>query len=94
MNGGSRIRLLSNVKRFSKFIEEVLLKTYLKIYVIFVDESDSLFSFTFKIEDFFAVIRDCYNNRADKPDYRRLTFTMLGVATPSDLIQDQATHSF
>ncbi|MEG4201432.1 WD40 domain-containing protein [Microcoleus sp. Pol12A5] len=87
-------RLLSNVKRFSKFIEEVLLKNILENIVIFVDESDSLISLNFKIEDFFAVIRDCYNNRADKPDYRRLTFTMLGVATPSDLIQDKRRTPF
>ncbi|MEZ2278032.1 MAG: AAA-like domain-containing protein [Microcoleus sp.] len=87
-------RLLSNVKRFSKFIEEVLLKNISEDIVIFVDESDSLISLNFKIEDFFAVIRDCYNNRADKPDYRRLTFTMLGVATPSDLIQDKRRTPF
>ncbi|MEG4984674.1 AAA-like domain-containing protein [Microcoleus sp. BR0-C5] len=87
-------RLLSNVKRFSKFIEEVLLNKISGNIVIFVDESDSLISLNFKIEDFFAVIRDCYNNRADKPDYRRLTFTMLGVATPSDLIQDKRRTPF
>ncbi|MEG3917758.1 AAA-like domain-containing protein, partial [Microcoleus sp. T3_A4] len=87
-------RLLSNVKRFSKFVEEVLLKHISENIVIFVDESDSLISLNFKIEDFFAVIRDCYNNRADKPNYRRLTFTMLGVATPSDLIQDKRRTPF
>ncbi|MEG4840174.1 AAA-like domain-containing protein, partial [Microcoleus sp. B9-D4] len=86
--------LLSNVKRFSKFIEQVLLKNISGNIVIFVDESDSLISLNFKIEDFFAVIRDCYNNRADKPDYGRLTFTMLGVATPSDLIQDKRRTPF
>ncbi|MEG4582515.1 AAA-like domain-containing protein [Microcoleus sp. MON1_C5] len=87
-------RLLSNVKRFSNFIEEILLKYLSENIVIFIDESDSLLSLNFKIEDFFAVIRDCYNNRADKPDYRRLTFTMLGVATPSDLIQDKRRTPF
>ncbi|AFZ07218.1 WD-40 repeat-containing protein [Oscillatoria nigro-viridis PCC 7112] len=86
--------LLSNVKRFSKFIEQVLLNNISGNIVIFVDESDSLISLNFKIEDFFAVIRDCYNNRADKPDYGRLTFTMLGVATPSDLIQDKRRTPF
>ena len=37
---------------------------------------------------FFAVIKACYNKRADKPEYRRLTFALLGVATPADLIRD------
>jgi CHASE2 domain-containing sensor protein len=85
--------LLSNVQRFGKFIEEVLLKSIPQNIVIFIDEIDSILSLKFK-EDFFALIRACYNNRADKPDYRRLTFTLLGVATPSDLIQDKQRTPF
>ncbi len=79
--------LLSCVKRFSKFIEEVLLKSVVQNIVIFVDEIDSILSLKFSLEDFFAVIRACYHNRADKPAYRRLTFALFGVATPADLIQ-------
>src|SRR4028119_447033 len=90
----SRHNLLSNVKRFSKFIEEVLLKLIPQTIVIFVDEIDSILSLTFNIDDFFAVIRDCYNQRADKPDYRRLAFALIGVATPSDLIQDRRRTPF
>ncbi|HEY9739286.1 MAG TPA: AAA-like domain-containing protein, partial [Coleofasciculaceae cyanobacterium] len=89
-----RHNLLSNVKRFSKFIEEVLLKLIPQSVVIFVDEIDSILSLTFNIDDFFAVIRDCYNQRADKPDYRRLAFALIGVATPSDLIQDKRRTPF
>ena len=89
-----RHNLLSNVKRFSKFIEEVLLKLIPQTIVIFVDEIDSILSLTFNIDDFFAVIRDCYNQRADKPDYRRLAFALIGVATPSDLIQDKRRTPF
>jgi hypothetical protein len=62
--------------------------------VIFVDEIDSVLSLNFNIDDFFAVIRDCYNQRASKPDYRRLTFARIGVATPSDLIQDKRRTPF
>jgi hypothetical protein len=89
-----RHSLLSNVKRFSKFIEEVLLKAIPQTIVIFVDEIDSVLSLNFNIDDFFAVIRDCYNQRAAKPDYRRLTFALIGVATPSDLIQDRRRTPF
>ena len=85
---------LSNVKRFSKFLEEVLLKLIPQTIVIFVDEIDSVLSLKFNIDDFFAVIRDCYNQRADKPDYRRLAFALIGVATPSDLIQDKRRTPF
>ena len=56
--------------------------------VIFVDEIDSILSLDFPTDDFFALIRACYNERADKPEYQRITFCLLGVATPSDLIKD------
>ena len=86
--------LLSYVQRFSRFIEEILLKLIPQNLVIFVDEIDSILSLSFNIDDFFALIRDCYNQRADKPDYRRLAFALIGVATPSDLIQDRRRTPF
>ena len=86
--------LLSNVQRFSKFIETVLLKSVLQKLVIFVDEIDSILSLNFNIDDFFAVIRECYNKRVDNSDYRRLTFALIGVATPSDLIRDKRRTPF
>ena len=82
------------VNRLSKFIEEVLLKSISQNIVIFVDEIDSVLSLKFNIDDFFAVIRDCYNKRASQPEYRRLTFALIGVATPSDLIQDKRRTPF
>ena len=80
---------LSNIKRFNKFIEEILLPAIPQNIIIFIDEIDSILSLNFKVDDFFALIRACYNNRADKPTYRRLTFALFGVATPSDLIQNR-----
>jgi hypothetical protein len=35
-----------------------------------------------------------YNKRADNPDYRRLTFALMGVATPSGLIADKRRTPF
>src|SRR5207237_8804336 len=69
----SECGLVSYVQRLSKFIEEVLLKSISQDIVIFVDEIDSILSLDFNIDDFFAFIRDCYNNRADNQDYPRLT---------------------
>ncbi|NES07041.1 MAG: hypothetical protein F6K22_32125, partial [Okeania sp. SIO2F4] len=85
---------LSNVKRFSKFIRDFLLPTVKQNIVIFIDEIDSTLSLPFNIDDFFAVIRDFYNKRADNPDYTRLTFVMIGVATPADLIRDKKRTPF
>ncbi|NJL41721.1 MAG: hypothetical protein HC899_37360 [Leptolyngbyaceae cyanobacterium SM1_4_3] len=86
--------LLSPVQRFSKFVEEVLLEAIAQPIVIFVDEIDSVLTLPFSQDDFFAVIRNCYDRRADHPAYRRLTFALIGVATPSDLIQDKQRTPF
>ncbi|HEY9673291.1 MAG TPA: CHAT domain-containing protein [Waterburya sp.] len=86
--------LLSYIQRFSRFIEEVLLPSISQNLVIFIDEIDSILSLNFNIDDFFALIRDCYNKRADNLEYRRLTFVLIGVATPSDLIADKRRTPF
>lgn len=86
--------LLPFVQRLSKFIEDVLLKLVTKNIVIFVDEIDSILSLNFNSDDFFAVIRDCYNKRADNLNYKRLAFALIGVATPSDLIADKRRTPF
>ncbi|WP_038296673.1 AAA-like domain-containing protein, partial [[Scytonema hofmanni] UTEX B 1581] len=86
--------LLPPVQRLGKFIETVLLKRVTDNIVIFIDEIDSILSVPFKTDDFFALIRDCYNRRADNPAYNRLTFALLGVSTPSDLIQDKRRTPF
>lgn len=85
---------LSYTQRFGRFLEEILLKFITKPIVIFIDEIDSILSLPFKIDDFFALIRDCYNNRADQLSYQRLTFALLGVTTPPDLIQDKRRTPF
>ncbi|MEB3180126.1 MAG: AAA-like domain-containing protein [Nostocaceae cyanobacterium] len=85
---------LPPLRRLSKFIDKVLLKTILDNIVIFIDEIDSVRSLSFNTDDFFALLRVCYNQRADQPEYKRLIFTLLGVATPSDLIKDKNRTSF
>ncbi|MDF5728345.1 MAG: AAA-like domain-containing protein, partial [Rhizonema sp. PD38] len=86
--------LLSPVQKLTKFIESVLLVRITENIVIFVDEIDSILSVEFNLDDFFAVIRDCYNRRADHGDYDRLTFALFGVSTPSNLIQDRRRTPF
>jgi len=80
--------LIHPARRLTKFIEEVLLEQVTQSIVIFADEIDSVLNLRFK-DDFFAFIRGCYNKRADKLKYNRLTFALLGVATPADLIADK-----
>ncbi|WP_445252128.1 AAA-like domain-containing protein, partial [Microcoleus sp. B13-B6] len=85
---------LSPVQRLSLFIEEVLLVEIEQNIVIFVDEIDRVLSMNFPLDDFFALIRFFYNRRVDVPKYQRITFALLGVATPSDLIADKTQTPF
>ncbi|MFP5274176.1 AAA-like domain-containing protein [Coleofasciculus sp.] len=85
---------LSPVQRLSIFFEEVLLAEISENIVIFIDEIDTVLSLGFSTDDFFALIRGCYNQRVDNPAYKRLTFCLLGVATPSDFIQDKNRTPF
>ncbi|MEG4804808.1 AAA-like domain-containing protein [Microcoleus sp. ARI1-B5] len=86
--------LFSPLQRFSLFVEEVVLVEIPQNIVIFIDEIDRVLSMNFSADEFFALIRWFYNQRVDKPLYRRLTFALLGVATPSDLIADKTQTPF
>ncbi|MGH9204518.1 MAG: AAA-like domain-containing protein, partial [Vicinamibacterales bacterium] len=54
---------------------------------------DTTIGFAFS-DDFFAAIRACFNERATKPALRRLSFVLLGVASPADLIKDARRTPF
>ncbi|HET9590964.1 MAG TPA: AAA-like domain-containing protein [Anaerolineales bacterium] len=76
------------VQRFSNFLRDVLLSNVAGSIVVFVDEIDSALGMAFT-DDFFAAIRAAYNARASHPAFKRLTFILLGVARPADLIRDR-----
>ncbi|MEH2210917.1 AAA-like domain-containing protein [Nostoc sp.] len=83
----------SDVQIFGKFIDKLLKLVSTQI-VIFIDEIDSILSLKFPVDDFFALIRALFNQRVDNPEYQRITFVLLGVATPSELIQDKKRTPF
>ncbi len=84
---------LAPVHRFSQFIADILLTNLTTDIVIFLDEVDNIISLDFR-DEFLSVIRNCYEKRAEYPDYNRLTFCLLGVATPSTLRIDKQTTPF
>ena len=85
---------LPPVLRLNEFIEQVLLPSTDRNIVIFIDEIDSVLSLNFSSDDFFAMVRGCYNKRAENPEYNRLTFALFGVTTPQDLIADKTRTPF
>src|SRR5207248_1436056 len=62
--------------------------------VIFIDEIDVVRGLPFATDELFAAIRECYNRRTEDPDLRRLTFCLMGVAAPTDLIRDTRLTPF
>lgn len=81
---------LPAVTRLALLIETVLLEAVPEPIVLFVDEIDVVANLPFSTDDFFALMRTCFERRSQNPAYHRLTFALFGVTTPSDLIQDQA----
>lgn len=83
------------VQQLKQFIEKVLLvHVEGEKIVIFIDEVDSVLSLNFPLDDFFALLRFCYNQRSENPAYDRLVFAIFGVTTPSDLIRDRSRTPF
>lgn len=81
------------VQRFIDFISEVVLVQMTGPIVIFIDEIDAALGLDFS-DDFFAALRAIYNERAIHADYKRLTFVLLGVAVPTNLIKERSRTPF
>ncbi len=57
--------------------------------ILFVDEIDGTLELPFS-DDFFIAMRAMYNQRAITPEYRRIVFCPVGVASPNELIKDKS----
>ena len=85
---------LSPVQRLGEFIDKVVLEAISQTIVVFIDELESVLSLNFDADDFFMLLRTFSNKRADRSKFKRLTFVLLGVATPAQLIQDKSRTPF
>jgi WD40 repeat protein len=84
---------LGHAQRLKDFFEDVLLKEIGGRIVLFFDEIDSMLSIAEKLgssfsDDFFAALRASYNARSTIPDFKRLAFVLIGVASPGELMSD------
>src|SRR6266542_205381 len=86
--------LLGPVQKWLRALREIILPLYPKQLAVFVDEADYVLDLPFPMDEFFAAIRECYNLRAEDARMRRLTFCLVGVATPFDLIRNKRTTPF
>ena len=79
--------------RLIRYLREVALVERPERLVIFVDEIDTTLRLEFT-DDFYAAIRFLYQTRAMDPELERISFVLIGVATPNDLIKDTARTPF
>ena len=86
--------LLGPLQRWVSAVRSVVLRRIPGRLVIFIDEIDTVRSLSFSTDEFFAAIRECYNQRGEDREMERLTFCLSGVAAPSDLIRDTRTTPF
>lgn len=84
---------LALAQRLTLFFEELVLAKVSAPLVIFIDEIDTTLGLDFT-DDFFVTIRGLYEGRSQNPDLRRLSFVLIGTATPSDLIRDSKRTPF
>ncbi len=90
-------RDLGPMQRFVESLRRVLLSendVAARKLIVFVDEIDAVRSLPFSADEFFAGIRECYNRRPNDHVFNSLTFCLLGVATPADLIRDTRISPF
>jgi WD40 repeat protein len=85
--------LLPPAQRVTDFFADVVLKQIAGPVVVFIDEVDWMIRLPFS-DEFFAAIRSCYNRRATEPAFERLTFVLLGSASPAQLIKDATRTPF
>jgi WD40 repeat protein len=85
---------LGPLQRWMAALAQVILPRLRGQLVLFIDEIDTVRSLPFATDEFFAAIRECYNRRAEDPEFKRLTFCLLGVATPTDLTRDTRMTPF
>ena len=84
----------SYLQRLGEFITLILDYYPQQKIFIFIDEIDRIQSLDFSVDDFFALIRYCYNQRSINPNYRRIAFALFGVITPRNLISNKNLTPF
>jgi WD40 repeat protein len=84
---------LGPAQRLTNFFRDVLLNEVKEQVVLFFDEIDSTLSIPFS-DDFYVALRAVYNARSTMPDFKRLSFVLVGVAAPGDLISDNKRTPF
>jgi len=85
---------LAPLQRFMEALRQVVLERIERPIALFLDEIDVVRSLPFATDELFAGIRELYNRRTQDPALERLSICLIGVAQPTDLIQDPRITPF
>ncbi len=82
------------VQCFIRFLRDLVALSE-KPLVIFIDEIEGFLKLPMRVtDDFLAAVRSCFNDRDREPCYQRLSFCLMGVCTPNELIRDERRTPF
>jgi len=82
----------ANQRLIAFFRDEAAVKIT-KTFVVILDEIDSTLRLPFT-DDFFIALRAMYNDRARESAFERVSFCLVGVATPNELIKDRLSTPY
>lgn len=82
------------VNRFIGVIRDVVLMEVEEPLVVFIDEIDLTNALKFNTDDFYMAIRSIYGSRDREPRFQRISFVLVGSATPMDLLRDPRQSPF
>ncbi len=85
---------LSCPQRWSEFLRRRVLPRAGGPVVVFLDEIDVTLGLGFSRDDFFRGVRFMQDARGDDPAWRGLTFCLLGVVSPTELVEDARLTPF
>lgn len=85
--------LLVNEQRLVEFFWDIVLANTSDSVTVFFDEAGRAVDLPY-LAELFAALNACYSRRVSEPEYARLNFVVLGVATPGLLCPDPAVSPF
>jgi len=84
---------LAGEQRLAEFFSDVVLTHTSVPVTVFIDEIERTLALPFA-QELYATIHSCYARRVSDPDYARLNFVVLGVASPAALCPDPTLSPF
>ncbi|MCW5939725.1 MAG: AAA-like domain-containing protein [Fimbriimonadaceae bacterium] len=87
-------QMVGPLSRWVSAVQNVVLELVSGPVTVFIDEIDFVRSLPFSTDEFFSGIRGLFNARSQDPRLGRLSFCLVGVATPDQLVKNVEVTPF